>query len=109
MFKRSVASFLVILTAWSASPATALATQQPGATRIAKTDLSVSDSVNKGQRARVILRYKDGAATRLKNRLAARGLRLKRELTRTGAFAVEMSAAQIKAFALDADVVSISA
>jgi len=81
----------------------------PRPERRAPMDRQVSAAHDGGQPARVIIKYRAGANTALRQRLQAHGLAPKGHHRRVGAFSVTLGAGELTRWANDPDVTGISA
>jgi len=81
----------------------------PRTERRAHMDRQVSAAHDGGQPARVIIKYRSGANTALRQRLQAHGLSPRGHHRRVGAFSVTLGAGELARWANDPDVIGISA
>lgn len=79
------------------------------AARRAQMDRQVSAAHDTGQPARVIIKYRAGATTALRQRMRSRGLMPKAHHRQAGAFSVALAAGELSRWANDPDVTGISA
>jgi hypothetical protein len=103
MFKRTIASLLVVVSALWASDASAQARNA----RLAKADQAVSDGVRAGGRIRVIVRTRERSTATVKRRAEKAGA-LRRSHDKLGVFAAELEAGDVKALLKDPDVLGVS-